>query len=1026
MMNPAPVLKRRLNIIFSSAVIISLVVAIAGLWLQRSLHQKAIQYIQNTSAAREAALSLNSALLTAHRYNSALLELAYNNQAIEPFTVVAYTESFQAARQSFAKLDAISAEIPDLTPFTQELGQILNTYQATLAQITAQIEQRRRTDGIEHQLREARRALWLTLDQHESAFRERGLRLALEEQAYLSTHRQEYIDNVRIQLNQLQMAAMGLPESERTLLQQRLTAYLNTFLQLTTLDRELQQYSITLQYHTDDMLRAIDGIQQVIAAEHDRAATALNSVTWANYGVIGWMIISSAIIFSALAWIFKRNITRPLEALTYAAKRVASGWRETPIPIVGADEIGDLSRALAQLTNELNETIAKLEDRVAQRTIQLQHALAQNEALLAQERRRSRGEQILIDLSLALSHLNDEAAIYRCVVDTLATGKEPDDRIGIYTREAEGTFWNSQVTHGYRRDPFLKVVAPKALDQTHANPCYIADLSAYSFPSLPDLQGSLVAATIQLDQQDYALLTLYRPQPNAFTDDEIAYVGIAARLAGQALTRVRLVGSLQQAKESAEAINRERSAFLARLDYDVRNPLNTIIAMGEMLREALTDRPAASEDAGTIARAGRRLLGRLNILLDSAKIEAGMLTLQPEPFSLDTLLDDVLSEIAPLIRHNHNRLEVDRPPNLGLIVADLNRLRHVLLHPLRFAAATTRHGAITVQVQRQTADAQRDVLAVTISDTGATLNEHHLKALLTPFALPSTELRRAGEGQGLSLSRQLCELMGGVLAAYPRTPAGISFTIQIPITLSREPDDPVAQTHYWPQPDIVLVTALEARVLQNALEQVGWHVQRAASLAEAIAHVRRPPSALLIDLPRERAPVEEMLLAAGWGAVPVIWLCHADSGESATLCARWPGDVEAVIRTVKTVLPRPQQISNTILLIEDDTPTRLMIRHALESEGWPVIEASDGVAGKTIWLSAKPALVILDLMLPDGDGLALLHHIRQTMTTPVLVVTAKTLQYDELNALANIGARVLQKGRYRRSDLLALVRTLAR
>ncbi|OAN46073.1 response regulator receiver protein [Chloroflexus islandicus] len=738
------------------------------------------------------------------------------------------------------------------------------------------------------------------------------------------------------------------------------------------------------------------------------------------------MIGSSATIFVTLGWLVNRHITRPLTTLTYAAKRVASGWRETPIPIVGADEIGDLSRALAQLTNELNETIVKLEDRVAQRTLQLQRTLAQNEALLAQERRRSRSEQVLIDLSLALSHLTDEAAIYRCVVDTLATGKEPDDRIGIYTREADGTFWIPQVTHGYRRDPFLKVVASKTLEQMHANPCYIADLSAYPIQGFPDLQGSVVAATIQLYQQDYALLALYRPQPNAFTDDEIAYVGIAARLAGQALTRVRLVGSLQQAKEAAEAINRERSAFLARLDHDVRNPLNTIIAMGEMLREALTDRPAASEDAGTIARAGRRLLSRLNILLDSAKIESGMLTLQPEPFSLDTLLDDVLSEIAPLIRHNHNRLEVERPSHLGLIVADLNRLRHVLIHPLRFAAATTRHGAITVQVQRQTADAQRDVLAVTISDTGATLNEQHLKALLTPFALPSTESRRAGEGQGLALSRQLCELMGGSLAAYPRTPAGISFMIHIPIVLPREPDDPVAQTRYWPQPDIVLVTAIEARTLQNALEQVGWHVQRAASLAEAIAHVRRPPSALLIDTTHERASVEAMLLTAGWDAVPVIWLCSADSGEGAIRCARWPGEVEAVIRTVKTVLPRPQQPSNTILLIEDDTPTRLMIRHALESDGWHVLEAGNGAAGKTIWLSAKPALVILDLMLPDGDGLTLLHHIRQTMTTPVVVVTAKTLHHDEQSVLTNIGATVLQKGRYRRSDLIAAVRALAK
>ncbi len=103
-----------------------------------------------------------------------------------------------------------------------------------------------------------------------------------------------------------------------------------------------------------------------------------------------------------------------------------------------------------------------------------------------------------------------------------------------------------------------------------------------------------------------------------------------------------------------------------------------------------------------------------------------------------------------------------------------------------------------------------------------------------------------------------------------------------------------------------------------------------------------------------------------------------------------------------------------------------MIRHALESEGWHVLEASDGVVGRTVWLSAKPALVILDLILPDGDGLALLHQMRQTMTTPVVVVTAKMLHHDELSTLTNIGATVVQKGRYRRSDLIAAVRALAK
>ncbi|MDW8404553.1 response regulator, partial [Chloroflexus sp.] len=206
----------------------------------------------------------------------------------------------------------------------------------------------------------------------------------------------------------------------------------------------------------------------------------------------------------------------------------------------------------------------------------------------------------------------------------------------------------------------------------------------------------------------------------------------------------------------------------------------------------------------------------------------------------------------------------------------------------------------------------------------------------------------------------------------------------------------------------------------------GWLVQRESSLAEAIARLRRPPAALLIDLPPDRAPVEAMLRSAGWDAIPVIWLSNTGASDGGITSALWPGDPAAVIQTVRLALPRLQPAANVILVIEDEAPTRLMIRRALESEGWRVVEAGDSATGETIWRSANPKLVILDLLLPDGDGLALVQNVRQTMATPVIVVTAKPLRYDEVNALSNIGAVVLQKGRYRRSDLLELVRKLAR
>lgn len=590
MNGPPSSLRNRLTISLLSAIIVSLGVSICGWWWQASLHQQANRQLQSAAQAREAVLSLNVAFLTAHRHDSSLLELAYRNQPIEPFTIVAYTTALQDARQAFANLEALNAVMPALVPHTSQINRLLGKYQATFNQISNQLEQRRRINGIEYQLREARRALWLTLEQHDGELRERGLRLALEEQAYLTTHRQEYIDGVRLQINQLRAGISGLPDRERNALEQSATAYLQAFLQLVELDRELQRYTVTLQYHIDDILHTIASLQQVIEHEQERATATHHLAVWAGYGVIIWMIGSSIAIFLALGWFFNHYISRPLTTLTFAAKRVASGWRETPIPIIGTDEIGDLARALARLTDELNEMIAKLEDRVTQRTIQLQRALAENEALLARERRRNRSEQVLIDLSLALNNLVDEAAIYRCVVDMLATGKEPEDQIGVYTREPEGTGWLPQASHGYH-DSSWKLIVPPALKQPRASPLYIADLSSYQIENFPCGQGSAVVALIHLNAQLHALLILYRPQTNAFTEDEIAYVGIAARLASQAITHARLVTSLQQAKEAAEAINRERSAFLARLDYDVRNPLNTIIAIGEMLREALADRP---------------------------------------------------------------------------------------------------------------------------------------------------------------------------------------------------------------------------------------------------------------------------------------------------------------------------------------------------------------------------------------------------------------------------------------------------
>ncbi|MBO9374169.1 MAG: HAMP domain-containing protein, partial [Chloroflexus sp.] len=140
------------------------------------------------------------------------------------------------------------------------------------------------------------------------------------------------------------------------------------------------------------------------------------------------MVFSSTTIFIVIGRLINHYFTKPLIELTTAAQRVADGWRDTPIPLIGTDEIGNLARALARLTATLNDTIASLEERIEQRTAQLRRALNEKDALLIQEQRRMRRAQALVELGSRLSTAPNAAEVYRRVVEALATAKETEDR----------------------------------------------------------------------------------------------------------------------------------------------------------------------------------------------------------------------------------------------------------------------------------------------------------------------------------------------------------------------------------------------------------------------------------------------------------------------------------------------------------------------------------------------------------------------------------------------------------------------
>jgi two-component system, OmpR family, KDP operon response regulator KdpE len=110
-----------------------------------------------------------------------------------------------------------------------------------------------------------------------------------------------------------------------------------------------------------------------------------------------------------------------------------------------------------------------------------------------------------------------------------------------------------------------------------------------------------------------------------------------------------------------------------------------------------------------------------------------------------------------------------------------------------------------------------------------------------------------------------------------------------------------------------------------------------------------------------------------------------------------------------------------ILVVEDDAQIRHFIQTALHSESWKVFEASTLKQGLVEAGTRKPDLVILDLGLPDGDGIDFIREFRCWSPVPVIVLSARTNESDKVQAL-DAGADDYLTKPFGVSELLARIR----
>ena len=509
--------------------------------------------------------------------------------------------------------------------------------------------------------------------------------------------------------------------------------------------------------------------------------------------------------------------------------------------------------------------------------------------------------------------------------------------------------------------------------------------------------------------------------------------------------RKRVDEELRRAKEAAEAANRSKSTFLANMSHELRTPLNAIIGYGEMLQEEAADEGLTrfARDLTKIHTAGRHLLSLINDILDLSKIEAGKMELYLEEFNLANVLKEVASTAQPLAEKNHNFLQLLVDPEIGMMRADLTKVRQILFNLLSNASKFTENGSVTLQAVREQTGGQ-DWITFKVSDTGIGLTHEQMSRLFQAFtqADPSTTRKYGGTRLGLAITRRFCEMMGGTIDAESKPGQGATFIVRLPAypveeTLDTKPPTEVPVEELG-QNGLVVVVDDDPQVcelLTRTLTREGLRVKNALSGLEGLQLIREVrPQVIILDV--------MMPGMDGWAVlvqlksdpvlidIPVIMLTIVDDKKmgyalGAADYMTKPIDRERLLTILKKHLPVPALAS--VLLVEDDPTTREMLRRMLEKEGWTVKEAENGRVGLERVQEKRPGLVLLDLMMPEMDGFGFVSELRKRVEwrdIPVVVVTAKDITAEDRALLNGSVEKILQKGAYSRENLLTEVREL--
>lgn len=483
-----------------------------------------------------------------------------------------------------------------------------------------------------------------------------------------------------------------------------------------------------------------------------------------------------------------------------------------------------------------------------------------------------------------------------------------------------------------------------------------------------------------------------------------------------------------------------KTRVVANVSHEFRTPINSILGITQLLLDRLDGdlTPEQEKQLRFVRSSAEGLSVLVNDLLDLSRIEAGKMQLRAEKFELDGLLSSLRGMMRPLVTNDRVKLVIDgAPEGLGELDTDSGKLAQILRNLISNALKFTEHGEVRVTTKM----AGEGLLSFAVSDTGIGIPLADQERVFDEFAQVDSAVQRRvrGTGLGLSLSRKLAQVLGGTLTLASKVGEGSTFTLKIPVVHEEVVEmENIEQKASIVDPSLTQVLVLEDDrktlfLYERYLARSGFQVIPARTVDEARAVLERlRPAAIVLDVMLENETtwslLEQIKRDPNTADIPTMVVTVVDRSEQARAVGAddfllKPVDGERLIRKLGELARRGPM--TRVLVIDDDEPSRYLIRRLLDGTDYRVTETDNATDGVKLARQIKPHVIILDFLLKGATAFDVIDELKvdpETRQIPIVIQTSKNLDADERERLSRESSSIISKQALSREVAISRIR----